>query len=248
MSGDPGSRRPEAAGKGLSGPGGAPSAFAWSPGSGPGLDVDIRVPMGAGDLEIRLRSEALSVAVFGPSGGGKSTLLRTLAGVERRVAGIVKVGGETWLDTEKGVFVPPWERGVGWVPQDYLLFPHLSVRENLRYGGGSAADVEEMARTLVVDHLLERRPRRLSGGEQQRVALDRALLSRPRLLLLDEPFSALDRPLRIRVGSELKTYLLQRKIRLLLVSHDEADASALAREHWLLSQGRLERVDEAEPS
>ena len=210
----------------------------------PGLDVDIRVPVGAGELDIRLESDALSVAVFGPSGGGKSTLLRTLAGVERRGTGVVRVGGEVWLDTKKGIFVPPWRRGVGWVPQDYLLFPHLSVRENLRYGGGAPAEVLSMAKLLFVDHLLDRRPRRLSGGEQQRVALGRALLSQPRILLLDEPFSALDRPLRMRVGAELKAYVLERKIRLLLVSHDEADASALAREHWLLSQGRLERADD----
>jgi molybdate transport system ATP-binding protein len=211
------------------------------------LDVEIQVPMGDGELEIRLKSEAPAVAVFGPSGGGKSTLLRTLAGVEKRVTGLVKVGGKTWLDTDNGIFVPPWERKVGWVPQDYLLFPHLSVRENLRYGGGAPAEVEEMAGLLFVDHLLERRPRRLSGGEQQRVALGRALLSRPRLLLLDEPFSALDRPLRIRVGAELNTYVTERQIRLLLVSHDEADASALAEEHWLLSRGRLERVDQQTP-
>ncbi|MGW8264840.1 MAG: ATP-binding cassette domain-containing protein [Longimicrobiales bacterium] len=103
-----------------------------------------------------------------------------------------------------------------------------------------------MARLLFVDHLLERRPRRLSGGEQQRVALGRALLSRPRILLLDEPFSALDRPLRIRVGAALRTHVTDRKTRLLLVSHDEADASALAQEHWLLSRGRLQRVEEPE--
>lgn len=217
-----------------------------SNGAVPGLDVEIRVPMGDEEMDVNLKSDASSVAVFGPSGGGKSTLLRTLAGVERRVAGVVRVGGETWLDSGKGIFVPPWERGVGWVPQDYLLFPHLNVRENLRYGGGGPAEVEEMARLLFVDHLLERRPRRLSGGEQQRVALGRALLSRPRILLLDEPFSALDRPLRIRVGAELRTHVADRKIRLLLVSHDEADASALAQEHWLLSQGRLRRVDEPE--
>jgi molybdate transport system ATP-binding protein len=217
-------------------------------GNGTKLEVDIRVQLGAGELEIRLESDALTVAVFGPSGGGKSTLLRTLAGVEKRATGVVKVGEEVWLDTGRGVFVHPWERGVGWVPQDYLLFPHLNVEENLRFGGGSLSEVEEMARLLFVDHLLERRPRRLSGGEQQRVALGRALLSRPRLLLLDEPFSALDRPLRNRVGSQLKTFVRTRNIPLLLVSHDEADAAALAREHWLLSQGRLERVADPGPA
>lgn len=209
----------------------------------PSLKVQIQVPSGAGELEIRLESHALAVAVFGPSGGGKSTLLRVLAGVERRARGVVMVGGATWLDTKRGVFVPPWERGVGWVPQDYLLFPHLDVKENLGYGGSPSSAVEEMARNLLVDHLLERRPRRLSGGEQQRVALGRALLANPSILLLDEPFSALDRPLRNRVGAQLKNFVEQRRIPLLLVSHDEADAAALAREHWLLSRGRLEKVD-----
>jgi molybdate transport system ATP-binding protein len=147
------------------------------------------------------------------------------------------------MDTEAGVCMPPWERGVGWVPQDHLLFPHLRVRENLAYGGADPVEVEEVAGRLMVDHLLERRPRRLSGGEQQRVALGRALLRRPRVLLLDEPFSALDRPLRGRVGEEIRRYAQEREIPVLLVSHDEADAAALAQEHWLLSQGRLERVD-----
>jgi molybdate transport system ATP-binding protein len=209
----------------------------------PLLDVDITLPVGAGEQEIKLESDALSVAVFGPSGGGKSTLLRTLAGVERRSTGTVRFGGEVWLDSEREIFVPPWERSVGWVPQDYLLFPHLRVRDNLGYGGGSPQEIGEMAALLFVDHLLDRRPRRLSGGEQQRVALGRALLSRPKILLLDEPFSALDRPLRSRVGSQIGTYMQAREIPLILVSHDEADAAALAQEHWMLSQGRLVRME-----
>jgi len=95
----------------------------------------------------------------------------------------------------------------------------------------------------MVDHLLDRRPRGLSGGEQQRVALGRALLAKPRMLLLDEPFSALDRPLRSHVASRLRGYVQERGLLLLLVSHDEADAVALAQEHWLLSEGGLERVE-----
>jgi molybdate transport system ATP-binding protein len=221
---------------------GAPGTASGLERSGRILEVDVQVPVGADELEIRLESDALTVAVFGPSGGGKSTLLRTLAGVEKRATGVVRVNGEVWLDTRSGVFVPPWERSVGWVPQDYLLFPHLDVRQNLRYGGGAPSEVEEVARLLFVDHLLERRPRRLSGGEQQRVALGRALLSDPRLLLLDEPFSALDRPLRNRVGSQLRAFVQSRAVPLLLVSHDEADAAALAQEQWRLSRGKLERV------
>lgn len=212
------------------------------------LEVDIRVPLGTGDLEIRMESRATTIAVFGPSGGGKSTLLRVLAGVERRASGLVELGGETWLDSGKGVFVSPWERRVGWVPQDHLLFPHLSVRENLSYGGASRRQVEEMAERLLVHHLLGRRPARLSGGEQQRVALGRALLSRPRILLLDEPFSALDRPLRNRVGGEISEFVRENRVPLVLVSHDEADASTMAQEHWLLTQGRLQKVEDPEGS
>jgi molybdate transport system ATP-binding protein len=209
----------------------------------PVLDLTLRFSVGDVEVELSLVSNALRVAVFGPSGGGKSTLVRTMAGVDRRASGRVVVRGRVWMDSEKGIWLPPWDRGVGWVPQDHLLFPHLNVRENLAYGGAEAREVEEVAERLFVDHLLDRRPRRLSGGEQQRVALGRALLRRPEVLLLDEPFSALDRPLRGRVGEEIRRYAEEREIPLLLVSHDEADAAALAQEQWLLSRGRLELVD-----
>lgn len=211
-------------------------------GKPPVLELDARIPLGTRELKIQLQTRARSVAVFGPSGGGKSTLLRTLAGVEGRARGRVVVMGTVWMDTGSDLFVRPWERGVGWVPQDYLLFPHLTVRENLAYGGAREADVREVAESLLVDQLLDRRPRRLSGGEQQRVALGRALVREPRVLLLDEPFSALDRPLRNRVGEVVRSYVEDRGIPLVLVSHDEADAAALGQEHWLLSRGALERT------
>jgi len=207
------------------------------------LQVDFQVRLGARELEVRLDTESPAVAVFGPSGGGKSTLLRILAGVERRARGVVRVRGQLWMDTDEGIFLPPWERRVGWVPQEYLLFPHLRVRENLSFAGATLQEVQEVGELLMVDHLLDRRPKGLSGGEQQRVALGRALLSRPRMLLLDEPFSALDRPLRSHVASRLRGYVGERDLLLVLVSHDEADAVALAQEHWLLSEGRMERVE-----
>jgi molybdate transport system ATP-binding protein len=207
------------------------------------LHLDFQVDLGTQELEVHLEADSQAVAVYGSSGGGKSTILRVLAGVEQRARGVVGVGGEVWMDTADGTFMPPWERQVGWVPQEYLLFPHLRVRENLGFGGSTAQEIQEIGELLLLDHLLDRRPRRLSGGEQQRVALGRALLSNPRLLLLDEPFSALDRPLRSQIVSRLRDYVRSRNLLLLLVSHDEADAVALAQEHWLLSQGRLERVE-----
>jgi ABC-type molybdate transport system ATPase subunit len=141
-----------------------------------------------------------------------------------------------------GATVPPWERRVGWAPQDVLLFPHLSVRENMAYAERARpADVEEMADLFRISHLLDRRPRNLSGGERQRVAVSRALLARPRLLLLDEPFSALDRPLRNTLAHTVRDLLDRRGIPLVLVSHDEEDADVLATERWHVVEGRLFR-------
>ena len=209
------------------------------------LEARVRLPLDALQLDVSLNTPSAAVAIVGPSGAGKSTLLRVLAGVERRAKGTVLFRGETWQDSESGVWRPPWERGVGWVPQDDLLFPHLSVRENLGYAGGSAVSVEEMAGQLSVDHLLDRRPRYLSGGERQRVALGRALLSSPRLLLLDEPFSALDRPLRREIVEQVSALARERAIPLVLVSHDEADADLMAEERWILSDGVLRKPDAA---
>jgi len=205
------------------------------------LEANVRLPLGAVELDVSIDTASTAVAIVGPSGSGKSTLLRILAGVERRAKGTVRFRGETWQDSEKRVWVPPWERGVGWVPQDELLFPHLSVSENLGYAGASEGAIDEMARLLSVDHLSSRRPRYLSGGERQRVALGRALLASPRLLLLDEPFSALDRVLRREVVEQVSSLARDRSIPLVLVSHDETDAELMADERWVLSGGVLKK-------
>ncbi|MDH5588854.1 MAG: ATP-binding cassette domain-containing protein [Gemmatimonadota bacterium] len=204
------------------------------------LDLHVQVPVGHPALDLRMATAAKAIAVVGPSGAGKSTLLRAIAGLERRARGFVTVQGEAWQDDNAKVRLPVWERRVGWVPQDALLFPHLSVRENLAFSGASTAqEVEATADVLEVAHLLERRPRNLSGGERQRVALGRALLADPRILLLDEPFSALDRPLRIQVATLVGRLTRDRDTPIVLVSHDEEDAEILAQEHWHLNQGIL---------
>ena len=208
-----------------------------------GWALDVRVPLTARPLELTMETERTTVAVVGPSGAGKSTLLRVLAGVERRATGSVEFEGERWLDPMEGVLVAPWERGVGWVPQEASLFPHLTVRENLGYAGAETSAVEEMASLLEVHHLLGRRPRRLSGGERQRVAVGRALLRQPRLLLLDEPFSALDRPLRDKLAGIVRRWVDEAAVPLVLVSHDESDTQILADEHWHLSDGVIRRVE-----
>jgi ABC-type molybdate transport system ATPase subunit len=208
----------------------------------PLLEVSLTLTIGVLSLRAELSTGGRAVAVVGPSGAGKSTLLRVLAGVERRAQGRIAVGGRVWQETRAGVFVEPWERSVGWVPQDDLLFPHLDVRRNLGYAGADAGAIKSTAELLSVAHLLDRRPRNLSGGERQRVALGRALLARPSLLLLDEPFSALDRALRLDLVRRVRAHAEAGGMIVVLVSHDEVDAATLADERWLLLDGELKRA------
>jgi molybdate transport system ATP-binding protein len=207
-------------------------------GSEPTLHVAVRIPVGGGALTLDLATDARVVGIVGASGAGKSTLLRVVAGLERRAVGTVRVGGAVWQDG--ATFVPAWERGVGWVPQDGVLFPHLTVRENLAYA--ARLPVEPVAARLGVAALLDRRPRSLSGGERQRVALGRALCAAPRLLLLDEPFAALDRPLRARLAEEVGAWARERAVPMLVVSHDPADLARLDAEVWEIADGRVARA------
>ena len=173
------------------------------------------------------------LVLFGPSGSGKTTLLRAVAGLDRPDAGAISFDGETWFDAASGVFVPPQRRRAGFLFQDFALFPHLSVEENVAYGLGRLAREErkgrvlEAARLLRVEPLLGRRISMLSGGERQRVALARALAPRPRLLLLDEPLSALDGPTREELRGELRALLHHLGIPSILVTHDRVEALAL---------------------
>jgi molybdate transport system ATP-binding protein len=206
-----------------------------------GFRLDVQVGEGGPRLEARLVSTAPRIALAGPSGAGKTTLVRVLAGVEGRARGLVVHGGETWLDTTRSLCVPAWKRSVGWAPQDALLFPHLDVRANLGVGADPLEALADIAKGLEIEALLERRPRHLSGGERQRVAVGRALARRPKLLLLDEPFSALDRALRRRATAFVAEFVRLRHQPLVLVSHDAEDVAALADETWEVEHGRVER-------
>jgi molybdate transport system ATP-binding protein len=186
-----------------------------------------------------LATRALRIAVVGPSGAGKTTFLRILAGLEP-ATGRIAVRGVTWLDGERRVRLPPWRRGAAWVPQEARLFPHRSARSNLAFGGATDEDVAAVAGRLGIEGLLDRMPRHLSGGECQRVALGRALLSHPRLLLLDEPFSALDRRRRDALSALLRELSVERDLPMVLVSHDERDVAALAEEVFEIADGCLQ--------
>jgi molybdate transport system ATP-binding protein len=172
--------------------------------------------------------------LFGPSGCGKTTALRCLAGLERPDEGRIAFGSETWFDAERRVLLPPQRRGVGFLFQDYALFPHRTAAGNIAYGLGHLARAERRRRVnetldrFGLTGLGGRYPRQLSGGQQQRVALARALVRRPRLLLLDEPLSALDDPTRDRLRDELRRELAHSAGPVVLVTHDRREATALA--------------------
>jgi molybdate transport system ATP-binding protein len=197
-----------------------------------------------GELNQPVRGHSVTV-LFGPSGCGKTTVLRCLAGLERPEEGAIQFGGETWFDARQNIFLAPQQRGIGFVFQDYALFPHLTVAGNVGYGlrGLAAAEhkqrVREMLERFGLAEVARQRPRQLSGGQQQRAALARALMCRPRLLLLDEPLSALDAALRENLRGELRHLLAACDIPVFLVTHDRAEALALGDELVVMSSGTV---------
>jgi molybdate transport system ATP-binding protein len=208
------------------------------------LEIDIALARRAFELTVALSLGVETVALVGPSGAGKSSLLRTIAGLERPSRGRITLADEVWLDTENGVRLEPERRRVGYVPQDYGLFPHLTVAANVRFA--AKRNRPDLLERLGIAHLARARPPQLSGGERQRVALARALAREPRVLLLDEPFAALDTPTRAQVRDELGDQLRQLALPALLVTHSFEDASALAQRVAVLDKGHIEQV--ASPS
>lgn len=194
-------------------------------------------------LECRLASEW--TVIFGPSGAGKSTLLRLLAGLDWPDRGQIVLDGQILTDVAQNIYRKPGRRQTALVAQQPALFPHLSVTANVAYGltrldrSARSAHVEEMLELVDAKSLGDRRPRELSGGEAQRVALARALAPLPRLLLLDEPFSALDGAASDALLSRLQTWLTEHRVQTVLVTHDATDAYATGAEVALLREGRL---------
>ncbi len=206
-----------------------------------------RVPLTSFDLDVSLAIDKPITALFGPSGAGKTTLLETLAGLRRPVEGEIRIGDEVVFASMEKIFLPPERRRFGYVPQDALLFPHMNVRRNVRYGlrkEPGPLSLESVVSALEIAHLLDRSPRALSGGERQRVALARALVSRPRLLLLDEPVASLDVGLKERILPYLRRVRDLFGIPALVVSHDISDLMGLSDEVIVLEQGKVvERGD-----
>jgi molybdate transport system ATP-binding protein len=196
-------------------------------------------------LEVDAEINGRVTVIFGPSGAGKTSLLDLIAGLRRADSAFIQLGNTVLTDTSRNLFVPSRLRGIGYVPQDLALFPHLSVRQNLFYGcksrngNGSLFSFEHVAKVLEIEPLVSRGVTELSGGEKQRVALARALLASPRLLLLDEPLSSLDVPLREKIVPYFIRIRDEFLIPMLYVTHDREEALALADEIIVLAGGRL---------
>ncbi len=195
--------------------------------------------------DLRIGGESCVTVLFGPSGSGKTTVLRCLAGLERPDSGYIRSDDETWFDDARAVFMPPQRRRIGYLSQDFALFPHLNVRSNVGFGLRSAGARERAARVsealalFELDTLEGRLPHQLSGGQKQRVALARAVVRRPALLLLDEPLSALDTPTRVRLRGELRRLLVTLGIATVLVTHDRVEALTLGDSVAVFDQCRL---------
>lgn len=207
------------------------------------LAAELHLPLRAFALDLTL-DVAGTFAIVGPSGAGKSSVLRALSGLVDPAEGRIALGGDVWFDSAAGVSRPPEERPVGFVFQEYALFPHLSVRRNVGYASG--ANVDDLLERFHIAHLADARPDAISGGERQRVALARALARTPRLLLLDEPLAALDPHTRDTVRAELRATLRELELPAIVVTHDFVDAAALADRVGVLVDGSLVQVGRAE--
>jgi ABC-type molybdate transport system ATPase subunit len=199
-------------------------------------------------LDVKFRSPAGVSVIFGPSGSGKTTILQCLAGLTAPDEGLISVGGEVLFDSRRKINLPPQQRRVGYVFQDLALFPHMTAAENVAFGIRTNGDertgmVRDILERFHIAHLAGNRPSEISGGERQRVALARALVTNPRLLLLDEPFSALDDELKLGIIADLKQWLAQNSIPVLLVTHDRSEANLLGERMLLMKNGSVLGVE-----
>ena len=205
------------------------------------LEVAVRKRLGALALNVEFAAEAPVVGLFGRSGSGKSSVVNAIAGLLRPDSGRIAIDGQVLFDASRGVNLAPEKRRIGYVFQDGLLFPHMSVRRNLLYGASRAGEItfDAVVALLGLGALLERRPLALSGGEKQRVAIGRALLSQPRLLLMDEPLASLDNPRRMEILRYVERLRDELKLPVVYVSHSVAEVTRLADHVVLLDDGKV---------
>ena len=198
------------------------------------------------NLDIKINEQEF-LTIYGNSGAGKTTTLRILAGLTMPDKGYIKVGDEVWLDTENKINLPPQQRSIGFVFQDYALFPNMSVRKNLEYALSSKKDLSIINSLLEItdlQNLADRKPETLSGGQRQRVALARALVRKPKILLLDEPLSALDLEMRKKLQGEILRIHKQFNLTTILVSHDLKEIFRLSNRVMIIENGQITKSGE----
>ncbi len=199
---------------------------------------DVRLPLAHFDLRVTAQAAGPVIGIFGPSGAGKTSLLDTIAGLRFPRHGRIRVGEVVLDDHALRIHVRARDRRIGYVPQENALFPHMTVLQNVRYGAGHAP-IDRVVEVLEIDHLLGRGVTMLSGGEQKRVALARALVTSPRLLLLDEPLAGLDGLLHDRIAAFLRRVRDELHVPMLYVTHDPSELFAIADETLVLERGRI---------
>ena len=224
------------------------------------LDLDICKTLRTGKrsfrLDVRVQSDSARIVLMGPSGSGKSLTLKAIAGLMRPDGGYVRVAGETLFDAAAHIDLSPQARGTAYVFQDYALFPHLTVRQNVAFPLRSGwlnprqslqhPAVDYWLDALQLTEVAQQRPESLSGGQRQRTALARALVVEPRMLLLDEPFAAVDPVLRVEMRSELDALQRRLQVPMLLITHDPDDAAAFGGDVFTVQDGRVQnQVDDA---
>jgi len=195
------------------------------------IDLDVAFSCGKGNI----------LVLIGPSGSGKTTIIRTIAGLERPDEGVISYEGETWVDTHNGIFQPSRRRHLGYVFQDYTLFPHLTIYRNVAFASRTPEHVETLMRLFGIYHLRHRKPAQVSGGERQRCAICQALARHPRVLLLDEPFSALDVITRGTLRDMIVDLKSELHIPIIYVTHDINEALSMADEVLPIVAGKVEK-------
>jgi molybdate transport system ATP-binding protein len=204
-----------------------------------GLNVKIKKKLPGFEIDVSFACpDSGLIALLGPSGSGKTTIIRTIAGLERPDRGRITYNDTVWVDTEQGIFLPPQKRALGYVFQEYTLFPHLNLEENVSFAAKNKSRVDELLRLFGILHLRKRKVQQLSGGERQRTALAQALARDPDVLLLDEPFSALDVVTRKKLREELNDLKKQLSLPIIHVTHDLEEAEFLADEVFPIEQGK----------
>lgn len=202
------------------------------------LEINIQKQLAHFHLDIQLKVENEIVILFGPSGSGKTTILNCIAGLTDPDQGRIKLNDRT-LYTANEKPVPVQKRQIGYLFQDYALFPHMNVKKNIEYGAAEERLTKQLTRVVGIEHLMNKYPRQISGGEKQRVALVRALATQPDLLLLDEPFSSLDTRTKEECHQELKRLHEMWKIPIVMVTHDEHEAKKLGNRIVYMHRGQV---------